>query len=116
MVASPQFVWHGAPFTPKVACHFPQCYLLLNTLGILFAWLEAHDLRPNAYHVANDLMAGHDRIRSGKPTVSVIADLMQVRVANAAIKNLDNYIVWPRIAAHKAIWGQGILSRLCCVA
>lgn len=67
------------------------------------ALLEAVDIRPDTYHTADNFMARYKRIGAASP---VVADLMQVRVADPTIEDCDNHIVSARIATFKTIWGQ----------
>jgi hypothetical protein len=63
------------------------------------ARLEAFDILSDACHAADDLMAGYDRVRRGKPACPVVAGSMQVRMAYTAVEYFDHHVVMPRIAA-----------------
>lgn len=77
--------------------------------------LEAFDIRANSCYPTNDLMTGHDRVGRGKPAGPVIADCMQVRMADTAVEYFEDHIIRPWIATREAKWGEGIFCRLCCV-
>ena len=81
----------------------------------MISGLESIDILSDVGHSADNLMAGHDRVRRRKPAGPVVADRMQVRMADAAIQNLDDHVVRPRLAALKAKWNQCVRRRLCCI-
>ena len=60
------------------------------------AFLEFFDLHASFGYASDDFMAGHARIGGALPFV---ADDVQVRVADAAEKNLDLHVVRAGIAA-----------------
>ncbi|MOA29587.1 hypothetical protein D3C78_1506120 [compost metagenome] len=69
------------------------------------ARLEAGDRRADADHAADDFMAGHHRVNA---VVPVVAGLMQVRVAHAAVEDLDDHVVGARFATLEAVGGKGV--------
>ena len=87
---------------------FAGCALLTGidhaTDTDMIARFETLNILSDACYAADDLMAGHDRVRRGKPARPVIADGMQVRMAYAAVEYLDSHVVRPLIAAFKAKW------------
>ena len=60
------------------------------------AFLELFNVRASFHDAPDDFMAGHARVGGAVPFV---ADGMQVRVANATIKNLDLHVMRAGIAA-----------------
>ncbi|MNF85278.1 hypothetical protein D3C84_676660 [compost metagenome] len=67
------------------------------------------DIRTHGGHFANDLVARHQRINGNAPFV---ACLMDVRVADAAVENLDGHVVGPWAAPFEFHWGEGGGGRL----
>ena len=60
------------------------------------AFLELFDVRTHFGYASDDFMAGHARIRGAMP---LVADDVQIRMADAAKKNLDLHVVRAGIAA-----------------
>ena len=71
--------------------------------------LESGDLRPDVGNSADDLMAGDHRVAGSAP---VIADVVDVGMAYAAEKDLDDNVVGARIATTKAPRRQPVLRRM----
>src|SRR5690606_14830581 len=71
------------------------------------AFLEARDVRAHRRHHPGDLVARHDGI--ARPA-HVVLHHMQVRVADAAVFDLDRHVVRPRIAALEAIGAQRLVG------
>jgi hypothetical protein len=68
-----------------------------------FADLEAGDLVAHRADAADDFVARHDRIDAAVPFV---AGLMDIGVADAAVKDVDHYVVRARVTALEVVGGQ----------
>uniref|UniRef100_A0A0N4ZIQ7 EAL domain-containing protein n=1 Tax=Parastrongyloides trichosuri TaxID=131310 RepID=A0A0N4ZIQ7_PARTI len=71
------------------------------------AFLEARDVRADRRHHPGDLMTRYDGI--ARPA-QIVLHHMQVRVADAAVFDLDRHVVRPRIAALEAIGAQRLVG------
>src|SRR5262249_49869569 len=59
------------------------------------AHLELLDALANLLHPADDLVPGHHGERGAAP---LVAGLVDVRVAHAAVENVDEHVVWTGLA------------------
>ena len=68
------------------------------------AFLEALDVGADGGDAANDLMTWDHGVHGAAP---LVADLMDVGVADAAVEDLDDDVGWAGIAAFEAEGGEG---------
>ena len=64
------------------------------------------DCRADLRDAADDLMAGDDRVNSGHDLAPLVADLMEIGVADAAEEDFDLHVAFGRIASRDRGGGQ----------
>lgn len=73
------------------------------------AYLVTGDIRTDSGDFSDDLMAGHQRINGNAPFVACLVD---VGVADAAVKNFDRHVVGAQAATFEFHRGEGSGGRL----
>src|ERR1700754_3348330 len=74
------------------------------------AYFKVFYMAAYAADPAYDLMTGHHREDRSAPFV---ADLVNVGVADATVKDINDYVVFSWFAAFERVWSQRGSGRLC---
>ena len=74
------------------------------------AGLELGDCGADLRDTADDLMAGDAGVDRGHDVAPLIADLVEIGVADAAEEDLDLNVVFGRIAPRDRAWRQAAMS------